>query len=59
MNDVMIFDGKGYWVRRRRHDGKVYELWSPRKEDAARFHFLEVAKKIASTLPQKVRLVSD
>lgn len=58
MNDVMIFDGKGYWVGRRRPDGRCVDLWSPRKEDAARFHFRQVAEKIASTLPQRVRIVS-
>lgn len=52
----LIFDGKGYWVSRRRLDGRVLEFWSPRKQDAAVFHFLEVAKKIAKSLPQQTEI---
>lgn len=51
---MVIFDGKGYWCGRRRVNGQILDLWSTKKKDAARFHFREVAVKIASTLPQKV-----
>jgi hypothetical protein len=57
MNGVVIFDGKGYFVKRRRVDGRVIDLWSPRKQDAALFHFLEVARRFTSTIPQRVRLL--
>lgn len=56
MNGTVIFDGKGYFVKRRRVDGRVVELWSPKREDAAVFHFREVARKIASTIPFPVKL---
>jgi hypothetical protein len=54
---MVIFDGKGYWVGMRRPErGRIVHLWSPKKEDAAHFHFYEVAQKIASTIPQKVTI---
>ena len=59
MNDIVIFDGKGYWSGMRRPGGSIVHLWSPRKADAARFSFVEVARRIASTIPQKVRLLSS
>jgi hypothetical protein len=52
----VIFDGKGYWCARRRPQGRALDMWSSRARDAARFHFLEAAKKIASTLPQRVTI---
>jgi hypothetical protein len=52
--NYVIYDGHGYWCARRRVDGRVLEMWSARRCDAARFHFLEVAQKVASTLPQRV-----
>ena len=55
MNTV-IFDGKGYWVSRRRVDGRIIDIWSPRRSDAAVFHFRPVAEKIAATIHQKVAL---
>lgn len=54
MKDIVIFDGKGYWCGRRRQGSRVLEFWSTKKKDAARFHFPEVAQKIASTIPQRV-----
>lgn len=57
MNELVIFDGEGYWIGRRRPNGRVVDLWSPHKKDAARIHFQAVAEKIASTLPQKVRFL--
>lgn len=57
MTGYVIFDGKGYFVRRRRDAyGKAVQLWSSLKEDAAVFHFRAVAEKIASTIPFKVRI---
>jgi hypothetical protein len=53
---MVIFDGKGYWVGMRRPDGKVVHLWSTKKADAAKFHFYEVAKRIAATIPQPVTI---
>jgi hypothetical protein len=58
MHGVVIFDGKGYFVKRRRVDGRIVDLWSPRKQDAASFHFIEVARRFASTIPQRVRLLA-
>jgi hypothetical protein len=55
---MVIFDGKGYWVKRRRVNGRVFDLWSPHKKDAAIFHFPEVARKIAASLPQKVSFLT-
>ena len=52
-----IFDGKGYFVKRRRIDGRIIDLWSPRKRDAAKFYFIEVANKFAATIPQRVSLM--
>ena len=53
---MVIFDGKGYWVRMYRPNGTIVHLWSPRKKDATKFSFYEVAKKIASTIPQPVTI---
>jgi hypothetical protein len=53
---MVIFDGKGYWVGMRRPDGKFVHLWSTNKRDAAKFHFYEVAKRIAATIPQPVTI---
>jgi hypothetical protein len=52
MKGFVISDGKGYFVKRRRVDGRIIDLWSPRKKDAARFHFLYVAYAIAAAIPQ-------
>jgi len=54
MKGIVIFDGKGYFVRRRRPNGRVVDLWSPRKKDAARFYIPEAAQRFAATFPQKV-----
>lgn len=56
MRDLVIFDGNGYFVRRRRSGESVVDIWSPHKKDAARFTFAEVAKKFASTIPQPVEI---
>ena len=57
MREFVIFDGEGYWVAMRRsEEGRAVHLWSPHKKDAARFHFLAVAEKIASTISQKVTI---
>lgn len=56
MNGTVIFDGKGYWVARRRVDERIIDLWSPKRADAAVFHFDVVARKMASTIPQRVTL---
>ena len=54
MKGIVIYDGKGYWVGRRRPDGRIVDMWSSKRVDAAVFHFEEVARKIAATLPQRV-----
>ena len=56
MKEIVIHDGKGYWCARRRVDGRLIDLWSPKRKDAAIFHFLEVAQKIAASIPQTVTL---
>jgi len=56
MSGLVIFDGKGYFVKRRRVDGRIIDLWSPKRADAAVFHFDVVARKIALTIPQRVTL---
>lgn len=55
--DYIIFDGHGYFVRRRRSEGRVVDIWSPKLADAARFHFIEVAEKFAASFPQKTRIM--
>ena len=57
MNGVVIFDGKGYFVKRRRTENGIVNLWSPKREDAAVFHFIEVARKMAGTIPFRTRLL--
>ena len=52
----IITDGQGYFVRRRRLEERIVDIWSPRLSDAARFHFLEVAERIAATIPHTVQL---
>lgn len=54
MSGTVIFDGKGYWVARRRVDESIIDMWSPKLADAAVFHFDVVARKIAATIPQRV-----
>ena len=54
----IIQDAEGYWCGRRRTDGRLIDFWSSRKVDAAKIHFHEVAKKIASQMPQSVRVVT-
>ena len=56
MKGFVIRDENGYFVIRRRYNGKVFNMWSTRKRDAARFHFYEAAKKIAATIPQRVTI---
>jgi hypothetical protein len=56
--DVVIFDGKGYWVGMRRPRGKIVHIWSPKLKDAARFHFYEVALRVANEIPQPVQFLS-
>lgn len=51
---LVIYDGNGYWVGMRRREGKIFHFWSPKKADAAKFYFPEVAAKISSLLPQPV-----
>ncbi len=59
MTNYIIFDGEGYFVKLRRVNGKPIFLWSPRKRDAAHMHFREVAQRLASMMPQPVRILND
>ena len=57
MDNYCITDGHGYWVGRRRVDGRKLEFWSPKKRDAAKFHFREVAERISRDLPMRVSIM--
>jgi hypothetical protein len=53
----VIFDGEGYWVARRRGaDKRPIDMWSTKKKDATPFHFYEVARSIAASIPQPVTI---
>ena len=57
--NYIITDGHGYIAGRlRRIDNKVYTFWSSKKVDATRYHFYEVAERIAKLISSPVKIVS-
>lgn len=52
-----IKDADGWWVGMRRNSEKApIHLWSEKRDQKGEMHFIEVANKISSIIPQPTQI---